>query len=100
MAVITRFVVVREGVEKMTFTSKKEADAYDRMLDIADNLLPFIQASEVTIDEASAEKLAFYMATHKDTLATLLKGAAVKKIPAAKTAKKKASDDALPRDAE
>lgn len=40
MAVITKFVVVREGVEKMTFTSKKEADAYDKMLDIADNLLP------------------------------------------------------------
>jgi len=32
MAVITQFVVVREGVEKMTFTSKKEADAYDKML--------------------------------------------------------------------
>lgn len=43
MAVITQFVVVRDGVEKMTFTSKKEADAYDKMLDIADSLIPFIE---------------------------------------------------------
>ncbi|MDF0535284.1 YebG family protein [Shewanella yunxiaonensis] len=92
MAVITQFVVVREGVEKMTFTSKKEADAYDRMLDIADNLLPFIQASEATIDDTAAEKLAFYMAANKDTLASLLKGAPVKTDPVAKTPKKKVDD--------
>lgn len=93
MAVITQFVVVREGVEKMTFTSKKEADAYDKMLDIADNLLPFIQSSELDLDESHCEKLAFYFATHKDELAGLLKGAPVtKKAPAKKPAKKEQSD--------
>ena len=68
MAVITQFVVVREGVEKMTFTSKKEADAYDKMLDIADNLIPFIQKADLGIDESVGEKLAFYFANNKDEL--------------------------------
>ncbi|MDO6611818.1 YebG family protein [Shewanella sp. 1_MG-2023] len=89
MAVITKFVVVREGVEKMTFTSKKEADAYDKMLDIADNLVPFITSAELKIDENSVEKLAFYLASNKDELANLLKGV-VKAKPAVKPAAKKA----------
>ncbi|MGL4448451.1 YebG family protein [Shewanella sp.] len=74
MAVITQFVVVREGVEKMTFTSKKEADAYDKMLDIADNLIPFIQKAALDIDEQLSEQLAFYFANNKDELTNLLKG--------------------------
>ncbi|NMH64200.1 YebG family protein [Shewanella salipaludis] len=89
MAVITQFVVVREGVEKMTFTSKKEADAYDKMLDIADNLIPFIQEADLGLDDATSEKLAFYFATRKDELTNLLKGGVqVKSTPAKKPAKK------------
>ncbi|WP_285162727.1 YebG family protein [Shewanella goraebulensis] len=91
MAVITKFVVVREGVEKMTFTSKKEADAYDKMLDIADNLVPFITSAELKIDENSVEKLAFYLASNKDELANLLKGVVKAKPAAAKPATKKAT---------
>jgi uncharacterized protein len=74
MAVVTQFVVIREGVEKMTFTSKKEADAFDKMLDIADNLIPFLLESPLTLDETQCEQLAFYMAEQKDALASLLKG--------------------------
>ncbi|MGL5360657.1 MAG: YebG family protein [Shewanella sp.] len=76
MAVITQFVVVREGVEKMTFTSKKEADAYDKMLDIADNLIPFIQNAGLGLDEQLSEQLAYYFANNKDELTNLLKGVA------------------------
>ncbi|GIU53305.1 YebG family protein [Shewanella sp. KT0246] len=94
MAVITKFVVVREGVEKMTFTSKKEADAYDKMLDIADNLVPFITSAELKIDENSVEKLAFYLASNKDELANLLKGVVKAKPAAAKPATKKATKKA------
>ncbi len=36
MAVEIKYVVVRKGEEKMTFASKKEADAYDKMLDMAE----------------------------------------------------------------
>ncbi len=92
MAVITQFVVVREGVEKMTFTSKKEADAYDKMLDIADNLIPFIQKAELGIDEAVSEQLAFYFANNKDELTNLLKGAVtVNSTPPKQSAAKKTS---------
>ena len=88
MAVITQFVVVREGVEKMTFISKKEADAYDKMLDISDNLVPFLIKADLGLDENKSEQLAFYLASHKDELANLLKGAVqVKKASAAKSKK-------------
>jgi dsDNA-binding SOS-regulon protein len=89
MAVITQFVVVREGVEKMTFTSKKEADAYDKMLDIVDNLVPFLMDSDVELDESTSEKLAFYLANKKDELTTLLKGGTTVKTPVAPKPKKK-----------
>ena len=36
MAVETKYVVVRKGEEKMTFANKKDADAWDKMLDMAD----------------------------------------------------------------
>ncbi|KFZ38603.1 hypothetical protein HR45_04045 [Shewanella mangrovi] len=87
MAVITQFVVVRDGVEKMTFASKKEADAYDRMLDVADNLIPFLQQSELELEDSTVEKLAFYLASHKDTLSNLLKGGAPVKAPAKRSKK-------------
>lgn len=88
MAVITQFVVVREGVEKMTFTSKKEADAYDKMLDIVDNLVPFLAASDANLDDSTCEQLAFYLATNKDELANVLRGV-VKATPAETKQKKK-----------
>ncbi|MCL1144132.1 YebG family protein [Shewanella gaetbuli] len=94
MAVITQFVVVREGVEKMTFTSKKEADAYDKMLDIVDNLVPFLAESDAQLDETKCEQLAFYLASNKDDLANILKGG-VKAKPAKepKTKKKAVKED-------
>jgi hypothetical protein len=51
MAVITRFIVVRNGVElDQIFDVKKEADAYDKMLDAAENLAAFIKKSDLQID--------------------------------------------------
>lgn len=93
MAVVTQFVVVREGVEKMTFTSKKEADAYDKMLDISDNLTPFIIESDLGIDETTCEKLSFYLAQNKDQLLNLLKGVAPQKAVAAKKPSTKAEKE-------
>ncbi|MCL1137138.1 YebG family protein [Shewanella pneumatophori] len=95
MAVVTQFVVVREGVEKMTFTSKKEADAYDKMLDVADNLMPFLSKSELDLTENDIEKLSFYLAQNKDDLQVLLKGGALeKKAPVKKTPKKAETKEA------
>ncbi|MCL1048084.1 YebG family protein [Shewanella abyssi] len=93
MAVITKFVVVREGVEKMTFTSKKEADAYDKMLDVADNLIPFLAKSELGLEDNDIEKIGFYLAQHKDELQSLLKGSVPEKKKAVKKVSKKTDLD-------
>ncbi|WP_341504082.1 YebG family protein [Gallaecimonas sp. GXIMD4217] len=91
MAVVIQYVVVREGVEKMTFTSKKEADAYDKLLDTADALAALLEKSPVELDDKAVEELSFYLASNKDQLLEAIKGA--KPAPAAKkkTEKKETS---------
>jgi uncharacterized protein len=72
MAVIIKYVVERNGAEKMTFTAKAEADAYDKMLDTADELSRFLIASTLVGDEQQVEALALYMAQQKDELLVAL----------------------------
>lgn len=91
MAVIVRYIVERNGVEKMTFTTKKEADAYDKMLDIADNLFEFIESAELDIDESKIEDLSLFLAENKDTTLSLLRG--VKPIAETKQKQKKDEPD-------
>ena len=74
MAVIIKYIVERKGVEKMTFTSKKEADAYDKMLDCADQLATFLGASSVTLDDLQLEELGLYLASNKEVVQSLFKG--------------------------
>ncbi|AJI96479.1 YebG family protein [Yersinia ruckeri] len=74
MAVEIKFVVVRQGEEKMTFTTKKEADAYDKMLDLADNLAEWLAQSPLSMEEEQREALSFYLAEHKDALGQILRG--------------------------
>ncbi len=78
MAVVVKFIVVRDGVEKMTFTTKKEADAYDRMLDIADDLYDYIETAGLGIEETRLEELSLFLARNKDHVIGLLKGSAPK----------------------
>lgn len=66
MAVIVKYVVERNGEEKMTFTSKAEADAYDKMLDMADELFELLGKSEIIADEEKQEELSMYLAKHKE----------------------------------
>lgn len=73
MAVEIKYIVVREGQEKMAFTSKKDADAYDKMLDLADALTDWLQTSSVVIEDEQREQLGMWIAENKDSLATLLK---------------------------
>ncbi|GGW71083.1 hypothetical protein GCM10008111_28990 [Alishewanella tabrizica] len=56
----------------MTFTSKAEADAYDKMLDMADALQTLLQASTLMATEQQAESLALYLAQQKDELLVAL----------------------------
>ncbi|RVU40889.1 multidrug DMT transporter permease [Rheinheimera riviphila] len=68
MAVIVKYVIERNGVEKMTFAAKSEADAYDKMLDIADELFVVLGQSQLLADESQQESLALYLAQNKDEI--------------------------------
>ncbi|WP_447738542.1 YebG family protein [Aeromonas veronii] len=77
MAVEIKYVVVRGGVEKMTFASKKEADAYDKLLDTADELMTLLAGAPIELAQEQQESLAFYLAEQRDVLQTLLRGGKV-----------------------
>ncbi|WES66561.1 YebG family protein [Superficieibacter sp. HKU1] len=81
MAVEVKYVVIREGEEKMSFASKKEADAYDKMLDLAEVLGNWLGQSPVTLEDDQREIMAMWLAEQKDVLANLLKAG---KLPAPK----------------
>jgi dsDNA-binding SOS-regulon protein len=93
MAVIVKYVVVRDGDEKMTFATKKEADAHDKMLDIADNLYQFLKTESIGISEEQIDELSLCLAKNKDVLLQLLKGGKLPQ-PAKPIAAKKAASPA------
>ncbi|VEA11921.1 DNA damage-inducible gene in SOS regulon-dependent on cyclic AMP and H-NS [Salmonella enterica subsp. enterica] len=72
MAVEVKYVVIREGEEKMSFTSKKEADAWDKMLDTADLLDTWLEQSPVVLEDGQREALSLWLAEHKEVLSTIL----------------------------
>ncbi len=77
MAVITRYIVVRNGVElDKVFAVKKEAEAYDKMLDAAEQLAQFIKQSdlEVKLDDETIDNLSVFLAKNGPTVTNFLKG--------------------------
>jgi dsDNA-binding SOS-regulon protein len=74
MAVLTRYVVEHKGVEKFVTADKKEADQYDKMLDVADNLSEYIEGKGIKIDMSVLEELSIMLSKNKDSLSKLLKG--------------------------
>lgn len=66
MTVIVKYVVERNGEEKMTFTSKTDADAYDKMLDMADELFQLLVESDLIKDEAQLEEVSLYLAQNRE----------------------------------
>ncbi|HSL61518.1 MAG TPA: YebG family protein [Desulfotignum sp.] len=84
MAVIVKYIVVRNGEEKMTFATKKEADAYDKMLDIADNLFEFLESSDLKLSEDQMEGVSLLLAQKRDTVMPILRGMNPKKQGTAK----------------
>ncbi|KAA6100168.1 MULTISPECIES: YebG family protein [unclassified Pantoea] len=73
MAVETKYVVVRKGEEKMTFANKKDADAWDKMLDMADAFTDWLQQHQPAMDEAQAEALGMLLAEQKDAVQHILR---------------------------
>jgi dsDNA-binding SOS-regulon protein len=96
MAVIVKYVVERNGEEKMTFTSKAEADAYDKMLDMADELFELLGSSELIDDESKQEEIAMYLAKHKEDVLIALgaKRKPAPKKPKVEAVKTDVADDA------
>ncbi len=74
MAIIVKYVVEHNGEEKLVTTDKKEADKYDKMLDVADNLSSYISAKGIQLDAAMAEELTIMLAKNKEIVGKLLKG--------------------------
>ncbi|MBO1519412.1 YebG family protein [Oceanisphaera pacifica] len=68
MAVAIQYLVVRNGIEKMTFTNKKEADAYDRLLDLAEHLDEVLAEAPISLNETDRESLALYLAQNQALL--------------------------------
>ena len=84
MAVESRFVVIRNGVEAKTFMDKKSADEYDKMLDMADNLSLMLEQSSIELSDSANEELSIFLAQHREELLVAL----LAKKPAKKTIKK------------
>jgi len=82
MAVIVQYIVVRNGEQKMTFTSKKEADAYDKVLDISDQMYTFLESAKLEMSATQLEELSFYMSKNREEVVGLLRGGTVKKVAA------------------
>jgi len=99
MAVITRFIVVRNGVElDKAFDVKKEADAYDKMLDAAENLAAFIKKSDLKIDldVKTVEEISIYLAKNAPEVTNILRG--IKPIKPADAKIEKPADPAAVED--
>lgn len=99
MAVIVKYIVVRNGEEKMTFATKKEADAHDKMLDIADNLFEFLENAKINLNETQLEEVSLTLAQNRDEVMSLLRGIDPKKKPASKPAPKSSPKPASPKPA-
>lgn len=74
MAIIIRYVVEHKGVEKFVTADKKEADKYDKMLDLADNFSEYIEAKGIALDAKVLEELSIMLAKNSTSVAKLLKG--------------------------
>ena len=76
MAVITRFIVVRNGVELKAFDVKKDAEAYDNMLDAAEKLAAFIRQGNLSIglDEKTIDEVSVHLAKNAHEVLRILKG--------------------------
>ncbi len=80
MAVEVRYLVIRDGKEVGMYTTKKEADAHDKMLDIADNLFLYIkQMPHMELKEDLIEELSIHLSQNREEVIRILRGAPLDK---------------------
>ena len=73
MAVVTLYMSDRDK-ESKTFTSKKEADNYDKMLDLGYSLTEFLNTKIDDLSEDLAEEIGMLLAKNSDLLMSACKG--------------------------
>ncbi len=76
MAVIVKYFIVRNGIElDQAFTDKREADAYDKMLDAADELESLIRNSgmEIDLNDKTVREIAVVLAKNGPEVVKILK---------------------------
>ena len=81
MAVESRFVVIRDGVEVETFMDKKAADEYDKMLDMADNLSEMFADAPIELSEDMQEELSIFLAQRREDVLIALQAKKPKPAP-------------------
>lgn len=79
MPVQTRYVVIRNDVEVETFMDKKEADEYDKMLDIADNIAELLDNSPINFNDDDKDQLSIYLSKQREELLIALQAKKPKK---------------------
>ncbi len=72
MAVVTLYMSDRD--ESKQFTSKKEADEYDKKLELGSALGEFLESQVGALNESLAEEIGMLLAENKELLMTALKG--------------------------
>ncbi|MBU0992001.1 MAG: YebG family protein [Proteobacteria bacterium] len=76
MAVIVKYVVVRDNVElEQTFTNKKEAEAYDNLLDAAQGLGALMKQGDlqIDVDPKTIDDISIYLAKNAMAVLQILK---------------------------
>lgn len=71
MAVVAMWQCDRDG---SMFDNKKEADAYDKMLELAEQFTALLENQVANIDEKAAEQFGLLLATNKELVAQACKG--------------------------
>ena len=74
MAVVVQYIVERNGIQKMTYTDKKEAEEYDKQLEISENLFVLLETAGVAISEEQLDQISFFLAKNKEETISILKG--------------------------
>ncbi len=101
MAVITKYIIVRNGVELgQVFDDKKDAEIYDKMLDAADSLAELIKESGLISDEKIIEELSVFLAKRGPEVSAVLKGVKPFSDSAGKSGKDKKPKKSAKTDAE
>ncbi len=72
MAVVTLFMSDRDTSK--TFTDKKEADNYDKMLELAESVSLWVEKEITGLSEEQVESIGMLFAENKDNLMKALKG--------------------------